>query len=281
MGTEVHNDDSRENFSVQPTSSLLTEQIVSSSDAGDVTRSPKIQNPVPLPLKPFPSPSCSTPPLFHSTSNLTSPVSGGSYTSDSSHNSPITPSSPTKSITVVAPKNHKDSTHLSRESSLVTVKLEDPTSYWILHPSLIGKKLVVIAHGGGYLNKQLAVTPIRRDGDEVEVVWEHYNKRYFIHPQWVFPRRPNYARDNGLLIVVQGEHAGKYARRFNHKTSGIMYVEVVDHSEGRMDRLTGEELSLETQDLCLAFESSGDKELNKNVMKPKRSQYYKSHRRRG
>ncbi|THU98462.1 hypothetical protein K435DRAFT_777453 [Dendrothele bispora CBS 962.96] len=154
-----------------------------------------------------------------------------------------------------------------------------PNNSWIFHPNLIRKKLVVTAHGGGYLNKKLVVHPIQQEDGRTEIVWDHYNKQHIISPQWVYPRHPNHARDNGLLVVIAGEHTGKYVRRFNHAVSGSLFVEVVDHSEGKMDQLTGEELCVTAQEVCIAFESSGDRELNRNVMKQKRDRYYKTHRR--
>ncbi|KAF5352263.1 hypothetical protein D9758_011979 [Tetrapyrgos nigripes] len=155
----------------------------------------------------------------------------------------------------------------------------DTSDHWIFNPRLRGKKIAVIAHGGGFSNKSIFVVP-KLDENEVKVIWEHYKKSRVIRPRWVYPRNPNPARYNGLSVVVGGEqqHVGKYVRRYNHTRSGMVYVSVMDHVEGRRDYPTGEVLCLEIEDLCVAFESHPDRELNEDLMVDQRSPFHRTHR---
>jgi hypothetical protein len=86
-------------------------------------------------------------------------------------------------------------------------------------------------------------------------------------------KNPNPTCDNGLLVVVQGEHCGKYVRRVHHryhkengKKQVIIILAVVKRVDGAADTLTGEQLELDPDSLCLAFEMTEDNKLNMNLM---------------
>ena len=79
-------------------------------------------------------------------------------------------------------------------------------------------------------------------------------------PAWVLSRSPNPTRDNGLLMVVKGEHCGKHVRRIHHRYHedngnklALVFLAVVKKVDGAADTLTGEQLELGPDSLCLAF----------------------------
>ena len=75
--------------------------------------------------------------------------------------------------------------------------------------------------------------------------------------------------DNGLLVVIKGEHCGKYVKRLQHKREDgktYMIVAVVTVANGHVDNLTGEQIVILPDDLCKADESKSQKELNKDYM---------------
>jgi hypothetical protein len=89
----------------------------------------------------------------------------------------------------------------------------------------------------------------------------------------VSSKNPNPTHDNGLLVVFQGEHCGKYVRRVHHryhedngKKQVIIILAVVKRVNGAADILTGEQLKLDPDSLCLAFKMTKDKKLNANLM---------------
>jgi hypothetical protein len=89
----------------------------------------------------------------------------------------------------------------------------------------------------------------------------------------VSSKSPNPTRDNGLLMVVKGQHCGKYVRRIHHRyhedngnKQPLVNLAVVKKVDGAADTLTGEELELSPDSLCLAFETNEDKKLNVNLM---------------
>jgi len=90
---------------------------------------------------------------------------------------------------------------------------------------------------------------------------------------WVSSRSPNPLRDNGLLVVVEGEHCGKYVRRVHHRyyeengnKQVLILLAVVEKVNGAPDILTGERLELGSDSLCLASETNEEKKLNANLM---------------
>jgi hypothetical protein len=89
----------------------------------------------------------------------------------------------------------------------------------------------------------------------------------------VTPKSPNPTRDNGILMVVKGDHCGKYVRRIHHRyhedngnKQALILLAVVEKVEGAADTLTGEQFKLDSDSLCIAVETKEEKKLNENLM---------------
>ena len=85
---------------------------------------------------------------------------------------------------------------------------------------------------------------------------------------------PNPTHDNGILMVVKGNHCGKYVRRIHHRyhedngdKQAIILLAVVNKVKGAADTLTGEQFELGPDSLCIAIEMNKDRKLNANLMK--------------
>jgi hypothetical protein len=123
-----------------------------------------------------------------------------------------------------------------------------------------------------YKNREVAVSIAKVDG-VVSIRHHVYNTSKGLAPAWVSSKSPNPTRDNGLLIVVEGDHCGKYVRRIHHRyhedngnRQALILLAVVRKVEGAADTLTGEQLELGPDLLCLACETGEDKKLNANLM---------------
>ena len=75
------------------------------------------------------------------------------------------------------------------------------------------------------------------------------------------------------LMVVKGDHCGKYVRRIHHrhheddgKKQTLILLAAVNKADGAADTLTGEQLELGPDSLCIAVETSEDKKLNAGLM---------------
>jgi hypothetical protein len=171
------------------------------------------------------------------------------------------PSSSTSSVTLPPPL------------SPVPSPLEHP----LLDPRLVGKTVRAAIVGGEHRKKQAPVA-IVHNSDKVALRQSWHQVSHFVEPKWVEVKSPNPTRDNGLLIVIKGEHCGKYVRRIHHRyenddrQSPIMQLAVVDREETGANVLTGEEIELMPEYLVQGFETDDEKQLNANLMTARRSQ---------
>ena len=132
--------------------------------------------------------------------------------------------------------------------------------------------MVVNDGDGTYKNRDVAISIAKVDG-VVSIRHHVYNTSRGLAPAWVSSKSPNPTRDNGLLMVVKGDHCGKYVRRIHHRyyedngnRQALVLLAVVKKVEGAADTLTGEQLELGPDSLCVACETNEDKMLNTNLM---------------
>jgi predicted nucleic acid-binding Zn finger protein len=81
---------------------------------------------------------------------------------------------------------------------------------------------------------------------------------------------------NGLVIVIEGEHHGKYLRRLLHegyKASALMIGAVVKRIDGQCDHFTGEEIKISTDSLCVVEETKEEVNRMKDIMLDARHAY--------
>jgi hypothetical protein len=110
---------------------------------------------------------------------------------------------------------------------------------------------------------------IQSTNEKLVIRWKSYNSWIPLDPEWVTPKYPNAKHDNGLMIVISGDHCGKYVRRIYHRYEGenlTVILGVVKRVAGQADTLLEERLDLEVSSLCLCMESKEDKILNKSLM---------------
>ena len=143
----------------------------------------------------------------------------------------------------------------------------------LLDDRLVGAQLkVVVNDGENYKGREVFVSIARVEG-VVSIRHFVYNTSKRLSPAWVSTKSPNPTCDNGLLVVVEGEHCGKYVRRIHHRyhedngnKQAFIILAVVEKVDGAADMLTGEQFELGPDSLCLAFETNEEKKLNANLM---------------
>ena len=134
--------------------------------------------------------------------------------------------------------------------------------------------LKVVADGGEHKGKELSIFVMSTEG-RLSFRHRKYNTLEYLSPEWVTPKYPNPKRENGLLVVIKGEHFGKYARRIYHRVVGervITILAVVNRVVGQVDTLTGDQLEMDASDLCVCDESIDDRTLNNQLMQPLRDE---------
>ena len=132
---------------------------------------------------------------------------------------------------------------------------EEPPQHVLLSSRLVGLELKVVPSSG----KDQQVTIANVDG-RLQICHKVYNTIKNLDPDSVTPKYPNPTRDNGLLVVIRGDHCGKYVRRICHipDDDGPKFIDVavVIRLQGSVERLSDERLTLGVEDLCIAMETS-------------------------
>ena len=172
---------------------------------------------------------------------------------------------PTHDWSLIPPSSDEASAPPSASTSaLPPATLAHP----LLDTRLVGKTVRVTVTGGEHPKKDTTITIVSDNGvPSMRQQW--YRTILPLRPEWVEMKHPHPTRDNGLLVVIKGEHCGKYVRRIEHRygaAGAIIKVAVVEHAEKTPDRLTGEQFELMADDLCLGSETTADRKKNDQVM---------------
>ena len=155
----------------------------------------------------------------------------------------------------------------SASSSRIT-STQELSEHPFLDRRLIGVMLKANVTVEGEKSKELVVSVVEVNG-RLKIQHVLYNSATYLVPNQVSPKHPNATRDNGLLIVIKGEHCGKYVRRIHHrhdKGNTFMILAVVERVTGAMDTLQEERLELTVDFLCVGWETKEDKKLNNSLM---------------
>ena len=146
---------------------------------------------------------------------------------------------------------------------------------------IVGSSLkVVVNNGKTYKNREVIISIAKIDG-VVSIRHNVYNTLKGLAPAWVLPKSPNPTHNNGILMVVKGNHCGKYVRRIHHRsmrtmaTSRRSFYWQLSIRWKAADTLTGEQFELGPDSLCIAVETNKDRKLNANLMNSLRENAHK------
>jgi hypothetical protein len=150
----------------------------------------------------------------------------------------------------------------------------EPPQHLLLNPLLVGVSLKTNVTEENGTVKEQNISVFRNHG-ELRLIRTVYTTSSYLSPDRVSAKHPNATRDNGLLVVIQGEHTGKYVRRIHHKYNNgraSMILAVVRPVDGAADTLLGERLELDVNFLCVAVETKKQKDLNSSLRSHLRSE---------
>jgi hypothetical protein len=158
-------------------------------------------------------------------------------------------------------------------TSQIASRQPDRAQHPLLDERLVGAQLkVIVDNGANYKNREVIVSIAWVEG-AVSIRHHVYKASRHLDATWVSTKNPNPTRDNGLIVVVKGEHCGKYVRRIHHRyhedngnKQALMLLAVVEKVAGAADTLTGEQFELGPDSLCIAVETKEDAQLNGNLM---------------
>lgn len=145
----------------------------------------------------------------------------------------------------------------------------------LLDSRLLDAQLKVVVNGGDIYKEKEMTASVQSVNQKLVIRSKSYNSWIPLDPKWVTPKYPHATHDNGLMIVISGDHCGKYVRRIHHRYEGekcTVILGVVNRVAGQADTLSEERLDLEVSSLCLCMESKEDKTRNKSLMNAVRTQ---------
>jgi hypothetical protein len=94
-----------------------------------------------------------------------------------------------------------------------------------------------------------------------------------LNSNWVTVLHPNIKQTRGLLIVIKGEHAGKFGLRIchsRHNSQDTALVALINRNKGSPPTLTGVEKHFLSEELAIVEESKEEKKWNSECIGPRR-----------
>ena len=138
----------------------------------------------------------------------------------------------------------------------------------LLDSPLIGAKMKVSVTGGKHKDKEMVIAVVQVDR-QLSIRFTHYKTSGSLPAEQVSPKHPNPTRDNGLLVVVSGDHCGKYVRRIHHRYEdgqAIIMLAVIHWTEDGCESLSEECLELHPDKLSVSHETKEEKQQNDGLM---------------
>jgi hypothetical protein len=136
----------------------------------------------------------------------------------------------------------------------------------------MGVNVDAVVTGGQYKNRKMVVYSSMVDGQQ-KILHRSYGTITILDPEWVALALVNVTRHDGLLVVIKGEHLGKFGRRihYGHFSEGRKaLVAFVNRVSGVQDTLTGEEQHLLADCLASVHEEKAEKDNNELVVEARR-----------
>ena len=133
--------------------------------------------------------------------------------------------------------------------------------------------------GGEHKDKEMVIAVVQVDR-QLSIRFTHYKTSGSLPAEQVSPKHPNPTRDNGLLVVVSGDHCGKYVRRIHHRYEdgqAIIMLAVIHRTEDSCESLSEECLELHPDKLCVSHETKEEKQRNDGLMSDLHQEAWKTH----
>lgn len=129
----------------------------------------------------------------------------------------------------------------------------------------------VVVNGENFNNKEMVIFVEKGENGPI-VRYTHYKQTKTLPVEWVSIKHPNLTRDDSLILIVKGDHCGKFVRRIHHKyengqSQAIPILRVVNCQANTPEVLTDEDIELDMSFLCLAAESTKERKAGDGLMK--------------
>lgn len=188
-------------------------------------------------------------------------------------------SSPTWNPSSWTPVPHFQETEEASSSHHLPIPPQQQSlAHPLLNSRLIGTKMKVLVTSGECKGKEMAVIVAQVDG-QLSVRFSHYKTSGSLPVEEISPKHPNPMRDNGLLVVIEGDHCGKHVHQIHHRYEDgrpIVIVAVINQLEDGQESLSGECLEFSPDELCVGHETKEEKQQNDGLMSDLRKEARKT-----
>jgi len=144
----------------------------------------------------------------------------------------------------------------------------------LLQSHLLDVKVQAKLLGGQHKVAKTFISGSMYEG-QPRILYMTHKTTYVVDPNWVTILHPNVKATDALLVILEGEHAGRFALQIcqTHRGSKTMVlVAIIDHVAGMQPNQTGIEVALPAEDLAIVQEMKVEKEWHTECMKARRQQ---------
>jgi hypothetical protein len=161
--------------------------------------------------------------------------------------------------------------HHFREPTPPVLALPD---HPLLQSHLLDVKVQAKLSGGQHKVAKTFISGSMHEG-RPKILYTTHKTTHVVDPNWVTIIHPNVKATDALLVVLEGEHAGRFALRIcqTHRGSRTMaLVAIIDRAAGMQPNQTGIEVAFPAEDLAIVQETKVEKEWHTECMKARRQQ---------
>jgi 3-deoxy-D-manno-octulosonic-acid transferase len=128
---------------------------------------------------------------------------------------------------------------------------------------------------GGQLNLAKTFISCSMYEGRPKILYTAHKTTHALEPNWVTILHPNVKQTNALLVVLEGEYAGRFALRICHThrdSQAMALVQIIDRVAGVCPNLTDIEVPLHAEHLAIVQETNEEKKWHTECMKARRQQ---------
>jgi len=139
----------------------------------------------------------------------------------------------------------------------------------LLQSHLLDIKVQAKLSGGQHKVAKIFISGSMYEG-RLRILYTTHKTTYVMDPNWITILHPNVKVTDALLVVLEGEHTGRFALRICQTHCGsktMALVVIIDHATGMQSNQTGIEVALPAEDLAIVQETKVEKEWHMECMK--------------
>jgi hypothetical protein len=147
------------------------------------------------------------------------------------------------------------------------------TEHILFRPHLLDIKVQATVTGGQFNLSKVFVSSTMHEGKQ-QIIYKANRKIHVLDPNWVTIIHPNIKQTDALLVVLEGEHAGRFGLRICHSRShsDTALVHIINGIEDSTPSQSGIEVRIPATHLAIVFETKEEKRLHTECVQERRKE---------